>query len=104
MKMKTTADKRKNILNGFLDFVFFAAGSAIYGLGIHMFALPNNISNGGVTGVATVLNYLFPVLPIGAAMLVLNVPLFILAFLSLGRKLFIVSLGNVSAYLIFIKA
>lgn len=91
MKMKIVADKRKNILNGFLDFVFFAAGSAIYGLGIHMFAVPNNISNGGVTGVATVLNYLFPVLPIGATMLVLNVPLFILAFLSLGRKMFIKS-------------
>lgn len=91
IKMKTIAGKKKNILNGFLDFIFFAVGSAIYGLGIHMFAVPNNISNGGVTGVATVLNYIFPVLPIGATMLVLNIPLFILAFLSLGRKLFIKS-------------
>ncbi len=43
-----------------------------------MFSAPNNIVQGGLTGVGTVANYLFS-LPIGTVILMLNIPLFLLA-------------------------
>ena len=59
-----------------------------------MFSAPNQIAPGGLTGIATLLNYLseqvwhLPFsIPIGAATVVMNVPLIIAAWLVLGRRL-----------------
>ena len=41
-----------------LDFIFMLVGSIIYSVGINGFTAPNNSAPGGVTGVATMLNYL----------------------------------------------
>ena len=61
------------------DLFLVVCGSAIFSLSVNMFSSPNNIVQGGLTGVGTVANYLFS-LPIGMVMLILNVPLFILAY------------------------
>lgn len=61
------------------DMLSVVCGSAIFSVSVNMFSSPNNIVQGGLTGVGTVANYLFS-LPIGTVMLVLNIPLFILAY------------------------
>ena len=48
------------------------------------FLTPNSIAPGGVTGVAMILNHLFH-LPIGTVSLVLNIPLFLIGYRSMGR-------------------
>ena len=48
------------------------------------FLVPNRIAPGGITGVATIINHLLG-LPVGTVSLVLNVPLFILGYRSMGR-------------------
>lgn len=83
--------KRSGVITWIVDILFFIVGSSIFSLGINMFAVPNNIACGGVTGISTIINHFFPSLPIGTIMLALNIPLFILAFVFLGRKLFIKS-------------
>ena len=50
-----------------------------------MFSAPNNIVQGGLTGIGTVANYLFS-MPIGSVMFVLNIPLFALALRHLRLK------------------
>ena len=74
--------KIKNILR---DLFLVASGSAIFSISVNMFSSPNNIVQGGLTGIGTVANYLFS-LPIGAVMLVLNIPLFALALKQLRFK------------------
>lgn len=60
-------------------------GSAVFSVSVNMFSSPNNIVQGGLTGIGTVANYLFS-LPIGTVMLVLNIPLFALALRYLRLK------------------
>ena len=48
------------------------------------FLTPNSIAPGGITGVAMILNHLFH-LPIGTVSLVLNIPLFLIGYRSMGR-------------------
>ncbi len=55
-------------------------GAAAYPL----FLTPNNIAPGGITGVAIILNYLFS-LPVGTVSLLLNIPLFIAGYRTMGR-------------------
>ena len=85
------ASKKSSVVTWIVDILFFVVGSSIFALGINMFSVPSNIACGGVTGIATMVNHFFPRIPIDIMMLALNIPLFILAFIFLGRKLFIKS-------------
>lgn len=57
----------------------------LFAAAINIFTAPNDITVGGFSGIATVLNYLFG-FPIGLSVFVLNVPFFVAAFIKLGYK------------------
>lgn len=80
----------------FVDISIITIGTLLTALGIDLFLAPNKIAAGGVSGIAIILHYLIKV-PIGATMLVINIMLFITAFLILGR-----SFGLKSIYATFI--
>lgn len=69
-----------------LDLLFIALGSAVYAVGVNAFTAPNNIAAGGVTGVATMLHYLFST-PIGLVAFLINVPIVLWAIVDIGYKL-----------------
>lgn len=69
-----------------LDLLCMVVGSIIYAVGVNGFTAPNNIAPGGVTGVATMLNYLFDT-PIGTVILVINIPIILWAIVEIGYKL-----------------
>ncbi len=59
-------------------------GCCIYALAFCWCFQPNHMTFGGLTGVAQVLHFLFPVLPVGTVTLVMNVPLFLLTLKMIG--------------------
>ena len=82
--MKVT-NLKYNIKEFFIDILVFIVASSAFSIGINCFLAHNNILNGGFTGIATILNYLFEI-PIGAAIFVMNTPLLLIAFKKLGAK------------------
>lgn len=74
-----------------IDYLFFLAGSALYAFGFAYFIEPNNISPGGLTGIAAIINYLL-YLPTGAVLFCLNIPLLILGFKKMGSNFVIKTL------------
>ena len=82
MGVKKLASNAKEFLIDTLVFVF---ASAVYSVALNCFLARNNILNGGFTGIATILNYLFEI-PIGTTIFVMNVPLLLIAFKKLGIK------------------
>lgn len=79
MKKTKVSDILKN--NG-----MWIIGCILYSIGVNSFAVPNSIAQSGVTGVAVILNHLFSV-PVGTVNLLLNIPLLILMWIFLGKKL-----------------
>ncbi len=67
-----------------IDIIQIIIGSLIMAFGTSAFLIPNKLSFGGVTGLATVLYYVFG-FPIGNVVFIINIPLFILAYLKLGK-------------------
>ncbi|HPF87784.1 MAG TPA: YitT family protein [Candidatus Limiplasma sp.] len=59
-------------------------GCVIGALAFPMFLVQYDIAPGGLTGITTILHYLFS-LPIGLTSLALNIPLFIMGYRLLGR-------------------
>ena len=66
-------------------------GSGIMAVGVALFLLPNQLSSGGISGIATIAYYLLK-LPMGKVIFTLNAPLFIFAIYKLGKKFFVKSL------------
>ncbi|XID94338.1 YitT family protein [Paenibacillaceae bacterium WGS1546] len=60
------------------------AGTALYAFGIQYFILPNLLMEGGVTGIAVLLNYALD-LPVSMTSLLINLPLFVLGWRQLGK-------------------
>ena len=85
-KKSLIQDLKKYSLKKFaVDNVYFVIGCLLYSLGVNIFAIPNKIAQSGITGVAIIINYLFPQCPVGLTGFLLNVPLFILAWIFIGK-------------------
>ena len=86
MKFKT---KRKIIKTRYLivQAVQLIVGTAIIAMSTSLFLLPNQLSSGGFSGIATITYYLFKT-PLGTTVLILNIPLFILALTKSGKQFF----------------
>ena len=66
------------------DILSFVVGGMIYSVAVTCFLSPNKIAPGGVTGIATMLNFLFS-FPIGGCVLVINLPLLAVGFFCFGK-------------------
>ncbi len=76
----------KRIMQYTLSLLQIFFGSAILALAMNVFLIPYKIAPGGVSGIATVLFYLSgEKIPVGIAMLAMNIPLFLAGLKLRGR-------------------
>lgn len=76
-------------------------GSLFCAVAINGFLAPNHLLSGGVGGIAIILNYIFN-LNIGLIVLLVNIPLFLIAFKKLDKDFIVYSLVNMLIYSFFI--
>ncbi len=69
-----------------------AFGSAVFALGFALFLEPNDMSPGGISGLAMVLVELLGFGSVGTVAILINLPLFLLGGLKIGKKFFAGSL------------
>lgn len=84
-----------------LELIQIILGAAIMGFGVSFFLVPNQLSSGGFTGIATITYYLFH-FPVGTVNLVLNIPFFVFGLFKLGKEFFVKSLVGTVSLSIFI--
>lgn len=89
----------KNFLQKTIGILF---GSFFIALGLVIFFVPNKIAPGGVTGIATVLHYLFNI-RVGILVLAINIPLFLIALKILGKRVGIKTLWGILTLSILIE-
>lgn len=71
-------------------------GTAIFAFGLLYFIIPNQLMEGGVTGITVLLNYAFGISP-SISTLVINIPLFLLGWKVFGgRQIIYTGVGIVS--------
>jgi len=84
-----------------IDFVMLAVGSLLFALSINVFAIPNELGEGGVTGVTIILHYLYGWSP-GLLSLILNSALLAVGYRFLDRTTVgytIIAVGLLSLFL-----
>ena len=88
--MKTQENRFVYLLR---KYILIALGSAIYAVGFQFFCYPNAITTGGVVGMAMIINQLTS-LPVGVLTIVMNVPLFLIAWRHFGLDFLLGSLAG----------
>ena len=95
-------DKEKTLLHHVKEYALLILGLLLYVLGWTIFLVPNNLVGGGVTGVASIIQYAtHGVIKIGYTYFTVNIILLILALFTLGKgfggktivAIFLASLG-----------
>ncbi len=103
--MYIKASKKTQFL---LDIVMVCLGTIVMGFAFSFFLSPNNISTGGFSGLAMIINELLSKIGItflsnAVIYFILNIGLFLYAMKTLGRKFAIKSLIAIIAYSLFMQ-
>lgn len=85
-----------------MDLLVSVVGSALVGMGLSVFTVPNDIAPGGVSGLATALAYITPI-RVSVWTVALNVPLLIGAWHMLGRRSLLYTLLCTALLSLFIE-
>lgn len=84
------------------DTLITAFGCALFGLGFSLFLEPNGLNAGGLSGLAMVLVHLTNFGTVGIITALMNIPLFILAGMKVGKKFFVGSFVGMAFSSLFI--
>ena len=88
--------EKYNIKKQITEILGTILGSFVISIGISLFLLPNQLSSGGIAGIGTIIYYLLKI-PMGTTIILLNIPLFLISILKIGKSFFVKSLiGTIS--------
>lgn len=82
----------KRFAKPLMDIFKITLGCALFGIGFNLFLAPNNLNAGGLSGLAMVLVHLIGKGSVGTITMLMNIPLFLLAGIKIGKKFFVGSL------------
>lgn len=91
-----------NIKQYLKELIFIIVGTLLMAFGVSFFLLPNQLSSGGFSGITTIIYYLFG-LPMGTVMIILNIPLFMVALIKLGKAFFVKAIVGTSLLSLFLN-
>ncbi|MDF7638878.1 YitT family protein [Lactobacillus sp. ESL0791] len=68
------------------ELLMIALGCAIYGLSLDMISVPNKLADGGISGISLLLKHFWGI-NMGLSSLILNIPLLLLGYRFMGKRL-----------------
>ncbi len=92
----------KNLKKTTYKYVVILVGSLLFSLSVNLFTLPSKIVTGGVSGIATVLYFLYGWSP-GVVVGLTNIAIGLIAYKELGRKFIADSLVGIIAIPLFME-
>ena len=98
---ESKAWKNNPVLRQGKKYLLIVLGCAIYAFGFQFFCYPNQIISGGVMGVAMIINALSG-LPVGVLTILMNVPLFLIAWRRFGLDFLLGSLAGMLLMSVFV--
>ncbi len=73
-------------------------GSSLCAIAINGILIPQKFLSGGLTGLVLIIHYLVPSLPVAILYALLNVPVFALGWMYVGRRFFLYSLAGTAIF------
>ena len=87
----------KTVAQSIVWFIKIAAGSVLFALGFNLFLLPNELNAGGISGLAMIAVHVLEFGSVGMITILVNLPLFAIGGIKIGKKFFFGSLAGMLA-------
>ena len=84
------------------DLLIISVGCALFGLGFSVFLEPNGLNAGGISGLAMLIVRIFDFGTVGLLTALINIPLFIMGGMKIGKRFFFGSLAGMLLSSVFI--
>ena len=91
MKLKKQIMKLDVALDIIRNLALIGTGNIFIAIAVNGIIIPHQILGGGITGIALLIHYVLPSLPVALLYLVLNIPLFASGWAFVGRRFFMYS-------------
>lgn len=88
----------ENLRQVLWNLILITAGSCICALAVNGILIPQKFVSSGVTGIALIIHYIMPVLPVSALYLLFNIPLFALGWKYVSRRFFLYSIIGTAVF------
>ncbi len=82
-----TKSRPAQVWGALADYILITLGALLQALAIRLFLVPGHLVNGGISGLAQLINY-YTGFPIGVMILIGNIPLLVLSWRHLGGRRF----------------
>ena len=82
--------------------LFITLGALIMAVGLELFLVPNNVIDGGITGISIMLSYITGI-KLGIFILILNLPFFYLGYKHIGKTFAFSTLYGIEMLSLFIS-
>lgn len=89
---------KETIKEFFTKLLIIIIGGLLGSIAFNALIIPYGLLSGGVSGLALIITYLFPSVPLYFIILILNIPIFIWGFRELDKKLIFYSLIGMSTF------
>ncbi len=90
--------KRTIVINSIKKILFILAGSIICAVSVNSILIPSKFLTGGISGMSLLIHYLFTFLPVGMLYFLINIPLFVIGWIFVGRRFLFFSLAGMAFY------
>ena len=103
-KLKDTTITMKSVLRSklWLPALSIVLGALLWSISINGILVQHKFISGGISGLALVIHYLFPMLSIGLMVFLINIPIFIIGWTMISGKFFFFSLLGMSSFSLFL--
>ncbi|HBC97257.1 MAG TPA: hypothetical protein DC034_10750, partial [Clostridium sp.] len=94
--------KRYKIFKILSKFAFMFLGAVLASIALELFLIPNNVIDGGITGISIISSYLTK-LPLGLFIFTLNIPFLLVGYKHIGKTFTIFTLFSVTSLSIMVS-
>ncbi len=94
-------ERRRTLLDTLRRLVLLAAGAFLFAAGVNGFFVPHRLLSTGTGGISMLVNYITG-WPIWLLVALINVPVFILGWIYVSRRFFLLSLFGLAAFTLFL--
>lgn len=82
----------------FTKFIVIVAGGLLGSIAFNALIVPYGLLSGGISGIALIITYLFPKIPLYFIIILLNIPIFMWGFKELDKKLIFYSVLGLASF------
>lgn len=89
--------KKISIQKLILKIIAMTVGGILAGIGLELFLVPNDVIDGGITGISVMLSSLLTI-PVGVFILLLNIPFLIIGYKAIGKTFSLLALYGIIVF------